>query len=138
MPQPIGVPPSKFTTDLLNPDVVLTLSSWGQFDQANSFVAPSEFDTVSAYNVHAVLDHTNHTIVALHKIYSNFGMQSMPDVLSRTHDAEKHLLNICRNSLNLSGFSTLDPKHYPLQANIQLFRDIVFGAESVSLSLMSL
>lgn len=78
--RPIGSPPI-FNTELLNSDVVLELSSWNQFDRLRTPVSPPNYEATSSYNLFSAFDQIESNLTSMHKIFKNFGEQSVPDVL---------------------------------------------------------
>lgn len=78
--RPIGAPPM-FSTEMLNPAVVLELSSWNQFDRLRTPVAPPNYGAAATYNLFSSFDQVESNLSSMQKIFSNFGAQSVPDVL---------------------------------------------------------
>jgi hypothetical protein len=70
-----------FSTEMLNPAVVLELSSWNQFDRLRTPVAPPNYEAAATYNLFNSFDQIDSNLSSMQKIFTNFGAQSVRDVL---------------------------------------------------------
>jgi hypothetical protein len=128
--RPIGSPPI-FNTDLLNSDAVLELSSWNQFDRLRTPAIPPNYEATSSYNLFSALDQIESNMASMHKIFSNFGAQSIPDVLNCLDESEKRIVNLSRHLPDFGLSSSLRERVFPLQVLINLFRDVIFSSNAV-------
>ncbi|KAI6225903.1 HEAT and Phosphatidylinositol 3-4-kinase and PIK-related kinase domain containing protein [Aphelenchoides besseyi] len=132
--QPIGAPP-KYVTELLNPDIVLSLTSWGTYDSANSL--PPELHHVPGHNLHRSFDRIEMNLSSLHKIFATFGMASTPDVLPQLDELERNLSNLCQLDPVFTLNSLIASKIFAQLTTISILRDFIFNTSSVNLELLS-